>query len=164
MPAFLQFFLQIFISVLISATVFAICAIGVLSTGNGIAFGFGSLYTPVSKSASLGAFVGVVHGLVTGLLICRYKPASPVGTTIASFLAMEILILIGIVAVCIYFFATHPPATSNAPPPNYVEAFGYFVLNTILWFGLASALFLVPSIVIGLVNRLFFKLFFPGAN
>lgn len=151
-----QFFSQILISVLISVAVWVITAVALLSLP-AILTGGGFLIpnAPFSQSAGYGLAAGVFHGLLTGLIISFYKPDSIIGSTLSSFLATEISIALGFIAGFAVHYLNQPTSPGNpATPPSFSDYAAFFI-NILLWFIIFSILFLVPSIIIGLLNKPF---------
>ncbi len=151
MTVIFQIFLQFLVSVLASTAVCVICAIWLLSSGIP-APPFGVIKNPISTSALVGLVIGISHGLLTGLMIFWFKPTSILSATVSSVLATEVLIIVGFIVCWVAY--TEGPVFGGANSTEILAAVWIFVVNLFIYLILLSFFALVPSIVIGLLNRL----------
>ena len=139
-------------SMLVSTPIWMLSAFCVLSLP-GI-LNSGSSWTmdnPISTSMKYGAAVGIFHGLLTGLLISWYRTESAIGMIFSSIASTEILIFLVMAIVLIYQLLNPVVGGARVPTPFFMYLAGLGLL--LMWFLIFSALFLIPSIIIGFANR-----------
>ena len=117
----------------------------------------GGMFIPnmsFSESAKYGLIAGLVHGIFMALVIYWRGTDSIIGTSLSSIFVTEVLIAIGFI-VGFWIQYLNQPASMGTPPtsPTYLD-YGGFIFTIVFWFIIFSILFLIPSIVIGIANRM----------
>ena len=153
------FLSQILVSVMISVAVWMIFSVSLLSVAGMFTGGGGFIdltpHLPLSQSALYGLAVGVVHGLLTGLIVYFHKPDSVIGTGISSILVTEILIAIGFIVGLIANYFNRPVQVGKPTIALTYENAYALIVTVVFWYIVLSIIFLIPSIVIGLANKPF---------
>lgn len=148
-------FFRITLSVLISVVVWTVTAMALMSLPSKLTGG-GFLIPNMSfsESAKWGLIIGFVHGLLMAFTIYWNRTESVVGTSLSSVVLTEILIVVGFIAGLISYFTNRPIHGGQPRIIATYEDLYILVANVILWFLVISVLLLVPSIVVGIGNRL----------
>ena len=153
----LQSFTLPVINFLVSFFFFLVCAVIVLSIyglfdqGSGVFSLIPML--PVGESFVYGAVIGAAHGLIMAAVVRLRRSDSLFGISVSSFYATEILILMIYATVVIRFLAQLPDGTKNSFRDGGFQNFIMGIVILILWFVIASIIFLLPSIIIGIINK-----------
>lgn len=148
-------FIQIFAAISISIIFGIIGSVWLLSSGISAA-PFGSINNPLSMSIPVGLGVGLVHGIILVIVLWWLRPESLIRCGIAGIVTTELLIALGFcVAVTISLFQSGRLLPFLNPVASMTSKDVYYLFVTIgFWFLLLSLLLLIPSILIGLLNRL----------
>jgi hypothetical protein len=143
--------MQIAASILISVVVWVIATVVLVFLGAILTGGF--LTPSFRESAIFGLIVGLLHGALTGTIIYWQQSESAIGSTLVSVAASESLIIFGGVAWFLYRYFN--PIVGGAPaPPAPASRYFLYIYALLIWFGILSAVLLLPSIVAGLANKL----------
>lgn len=164
-----QSFLQIIFSIVISVGVWGITSISILTLvayipGNGGGFISLTPNLPFSQSAKYGLMVGAIHGLLTALIIYWHSPQTAIGTIISTFIVTEFMIAVGFVIGFTVNYLNQPVGLAKPPTSPTSLEYGLFILMIAFWFVMFSVLFLVPSIIIGVFDKLLDSFFDPNLN
>jgi hypothetical protein len=149
-----QFIPQAFVNILISVICWILFSITVLSlpamlTGGG----FLTPDLPITRSIFYGFLVGIAHGLLTTLL--TYKQQSTFRIFISSVVVTEILLAVGFVTGFIINYFNRPIRSGSFRISMTLENIGLLIVTGIFWFAVLSALFFIPSAIIGLLGKVF---------
>lgn len=156
MTAFLQFLLLIIISTAVWLTL-SICA---SICSKIIDFQLvGHLDIPVSSAMKFGTVVGVSHGIIGAFVILLRKSDSYVSFIISNIIAFEIFLLIAF----ILFYVNNMRGTFNSNHSRsepISEILSFLLINGIFYYLLFSIISLIPTILIGIMEKKSFKLLF----
>ena len=144
MSDFLSFFLLGFINIFISLVVCLSASVYLLSSGIKLE-PFGPIDNPLSVSVPLGTSVGILHGLITTIVVCWYKSESVFGNGIAAFIAAEMLLLAALIRFFVRTFTKREVPVSltfqNIGQSLYIGFFFFLFLSIAVF---------IPSFLVGL--------------
>lgn len=149
--------IEISIGILISIICWVLFSMTILSLP-AILTGGGFLIPglPFVKSALYGLIVGVVHGSLT--VVLSYKDSPAVRVVFVSIYAMEFLLTVAFVVGFAVNYFNRPKRPGAFRISLTLENIGLLIITLAFWFAVLSALFFIPSILIGLLNLFYLSL------
>ncbi len=154
---------QFVIGILVSVVCWVLWAMTLLSLPPYISSGGGFMsLTPdlsFARSAFYGLIVGIAHLSVNVTLIYLWEVDSILGTLVSSILAIEILIILGILIGIIVLFRKQKQQLALggklAPRPRFHLLVFAWMAFMGWWISILTALLIIPSIIVGVAARLF---------
>ena len=114
--------------------------------------GFGQLNADVSVMFKAGLIIGLAHGLVLSGFFAFYNHNTLFRSNLFSILSTEILLLLAMISGIIYYVKDMSLKDSSTVFDIF-QAASVWIFSIVVWYLILSAIFLIPSVIIGFSTK-----------